>query len=107
MKPLECVRRCFRIAAPRIDDSAPAEVRLENPWVRFAQLDDCFEHLPLECAERRRLSGMQQPPYGFGQKSVGIEVVFFHVERRILPLEVARSITAHAMAENEVLCARR
>ena len=50
---------------------------------------------------------MQQVPYPLRQKSVGVQVVFFDVQRRIVPLEIACAVTANTMPEDEILRARR
>ena len=63
MKPLQRVRRRFRIAAPRVDDAALAEVRFERAGMRLSELHDGFEHFLLERAQRRRFSRMQQLPH--------------------------------------------
>ena len=52
-------------------------------------------------------SWMQQLPHRLRQKSVRIQVVFFDIQRPILPLEIACSISADAMPEDEILRARR
>ena len=75
--------------------------------MRLANCLHVFEHFLLERARRRRLSRMQQLPHRLRQKSVRVQVVFFDVERRILPLEIAGAISDDAVPEYQVLRARR
>ena len=107
MQPLQRVRRRLRVAAPCVDDAALAEMRFERAWVRLAQRRDDLEHFLFECAERRRLTRMKELPHRLRKKPVGIEIVFLDVQRPILPLEIARPISANAMSEDEILRARR
>src|SRR5688500_4754692 len=80
MKPLERVRRCFRVPTPRIHYSPSAEVRFEGARVRLAETANGLENLPLEHPQRRRLPRVQQLPYRPRQKAICIEVVLLHVE---------------------------
>ena len=107
VQPLQRVGCRFRIAAPRVHDAALAKVRLQRSWMRLAQFHHRVEHFFLERAKRRALSRMQQLPDRLREKSVGVQVVLFDVQRRIVPLEIARVVSANAMPEDEILRTRR
>ena len=107
VQPLERVGCRFGITAPRVHDAALAKVRLQRSWMRLAQFHHRVEHFLLERAKRRALSRMQQLPDPLREKSVGVQVVLFDVQRRVVPLEIARVISAHTMPEDEILRARR
>ena len=57
VQPLQRMGCRFRIAAPRIHNAALAQVGLQSPGMRLAQLLNEVEHLPFERARRRCLSG--------------------------------------------------
>src|SRR6185503_9937752 len=95
------------IAAPGIDDTLAAEVRLEVRRMYLSRRLHDVEHLLFEPAPARAGARVQQVPHTPRHESVCVQVVPFDVERRVVTLEIAGAVSVDPVPENQVLRARR
>ncbi len=109
---IEQVRRRARRAAPVVGDRAVREMRVHLAWMhRSVGADEIQQrpHVPAACRAPwdRTAARMHQRLQRAGHEAVVDEEVLVDVEPAVEALEIAGTITGHAMAEREVLGSRR
>src|SRR5262249_7201298 len=52
-------------------------------------------------------TGMQQSPDCTRYEAIGVEVILFDIERRIVTLQIARPVSRNSLPQDEILSPRR
>ncbi len=106
-QPLQRPGGCRGVSTPVVEDSAPTEMRLQLPRMRFAKLLHGLENSFVQRSQSGCFSRLQQLPDAAWEEAVRIKDVFFDVEIRISILQLPGSISSYAMTKDQVLCASR